>query len=656
MLTSNLCAIGKLDIDLNLTLRKYEVEYFKFDISEYNKVEDLKNLFYPEEKEKKTNDNNEEKNEEENEKPNINYFDYISLSSQDNFTNMLLFINRAFKEKIFVELILLNKIEFSEEKKFVKLLIEKICAKNYFFIIENKIYDIPVKINFRIQILKDESDEIIESKIFQMFENNEIPEEKEREKEKNLFYKLHYNFNKSNYFLSNFDDLINIEEESPYDIALFYKLLILNYNKIKIITNISKDCVNESSDSELINSLKKIIDLSDYIISDRNTLNNFYEIYFRIYKKETEIKKIKKNLKPNSDYIILDNEKKRKNIERTTILINDLENIRIYKQEGIKMRSIYEEEFNCNEIYKGNKKQNKEIINENYNFYSNIFIGAFLSRFLHNKTFLTCINAGCLSVKNMIEISKNKINYITDLDIYNVVVPVKKKKKDNIDKEKLLLEFKKIKRKEKGFNLDCTNLGKFKSKEYNALLDENCQSYFTNPFTQNYLRKQGFINKKGIILKDPDKIINIPHISMKRFLKTSNLNFRFKPSPLKKSKQNIYSDNEFDYDNSFDNKKKKSEENEYQKLKEGLSKRKSKKKIKLPPMLKRTNYSTNNICNEKNYLINKNYRIIRNTYFSPLNSRNKKEKYLKKETFLTILERYENINSNLIKTYQKSLK
>ena len=57
------------------------------------------------------------------------------------------------------------------------------------------------------------------------------------------------------------------------------------------------------------------------------------------------------------------------------------------------MRSIYEEEFNCNEIYKGNKKQNKEIINENYNFYSNIFIGAFLSRFLHNKTFLTCINA-----------------------------------------------------------------------------------------------------------------------------------------------------------------------------------------------------------------------------------------------------------------------
>ena len=78
-----------------------------------------------------------------------------------------------------------------------------------------------------------------------------------------LFYKLNYNFSKCTFFLSDFDDMIKIDDESPYDIALFYKLLLLNNSKLKIITNISKDCVNESSDSELINSLKKIIDLSD---------------------------------------------------------------------------------------------------------------------------------------------------------------------------------------------------------------------------------------------------------------------------------------------------------------------------------------------------------------------------------------------------------
>ena len=38
MSSKSLCAIGKLDIDLNLTLRKSEVELFKFDISKYNSV------------------------------------------------------------------------------------------------------------------------------------------------------------------------------------------------------------------------------------------------------------------------------------------------------------------------------------------------------------------------------------------------------------------------------------------------------------------------------------------------------------------------------------------------------------------------------------------------------------------------------------------
>ena len=101
MSINNICAIGKLDIDLNLTLRKSEAEYFKFNISDYNKVEDLKQLFFPDNFDK-TEESYENSNEEKNDKPNINYLNYISLSSQDKFTNILLFINRAFKEKLFV--------------------------------------------------------------------------------------------------------------------------------------------------------------------------------------------------------------------------------------------------------------------------------------------------------------------------------------------------------------------------------------------------------------------------------------------------------------------------------------------------------------------------------------------------------------------------
>ena len=651
----SICAIGKLNIDLNLTLRKSEADYYEFNISDYNTIQDLKKLFYP--NETNISDQNSEENKIDNdiEKPEKNYLDYISLTSDDKFINMLLFINRAFKEKVFVELVLLNKLEFPEEKEFIKLLISQVCSKNYFFIIENKIYNIPSKINFKLQILEDDTDNIIESKIFQLFENNEMPDEN-KENEKNLYYKFHYNFNKCNYFISNFDDMMNIEDESPYDIALFYKLLILNNSKLKIITNISKNCINESSETEIINSLKKIIDLSDFIISDKFTLNNFYEIYFSIFKNENEANKIKKNKKPDSDYITLDSDKKRKNIERITLLIDNFENVKIYKQEGIKMQITYEEYFICNELLKGNIERKMKIINQNINYFICIFVGGFLSRFFHDKTFKTCINAGILCVKNMIEITKNKINYITDLDFYNVVVSTRKKKKNKIERNKLLLENKKNKIKENGFYLDCTNLNSNKTEEYNALFDENCQTFLTNPFTKNYLHKQGFISRKGKILKDPDKIVIINHISQKRLLRTTNLNFRFKPSSLKKTRNQLSEDNfDFNYLNTkIHHKHYKSEEKEIEKLKEGLRDNKNNKKklnSKLPPMLFKSYLSNNRIQNENDY---KKFLNTRNTFFSSSNIQNKNKEYMKKKDFMKIIKKLEINSKNNINNTQNN--
>ena len=75
-----LCAIGNLDIEINLVLILSEAECFKFDINDINSPIDLKNIFYPEEEE-----NNEAKN-------NINYFNYVTLSSKNDFINTLLFI------------------------------------------------------------------------------------------------------------------------------------------------------------------------------------------------------------------------------------------------------------------------------------------------------------------------------------------------------------------------------------------------------------------------------------------------------------------------------------------------------------------------------------------------------------------------------------
>ena len=172
MVPKKLCSIGILDININLVLRKKLAEKYNFDIEKYNSVEDLENLFFPKEDEDNNNKIILEKNETEQEK--IDYFNYLSLSSDNNLINTLLFINRAYKTKTFLEFIILNKMEFSQSTIFVRKILQNVFDKNYFFLIENKIMDIPSKIKFVIKILDDSTDEIISKKSFELFEINEI--------------------------------------------------------------------------------------------------------------------------------------------------------------------------------------------------------------------------------------------------------------------------------------------------------------------------------------------------------------------------------------------------------------------------------------------------------------------------------------------------
>ena len=45
MTTKKLCSLGRLNININLVLRKTEAQKLNFDINSYNKIEDLKNIF-----------------------------------------------------------------------------------------------------------------------------------------------------------------------------------------------------------------------------------------------------------------------------------------------------------------------------------------------------------------------------------------------------------------------------------------------------------------------------------------------------------------------------------------------------------------------------------------------------------------------------------
>ena len=489
-----LSAIGNLDIEINFILRLSEAKYMKFDISKIKSPVDLKEVFCSEE-----NINYDE------EKPKINYLDYISLSSKNDFITTLLFINRAFKNKTFVELIMLNQIEFRNETSFLKGLIRKICVKNYFFLVENKIFDIPSSIKFNIKILNDDNDDIISSKSFQLFERNASVYNNE-EKDLNLFDKINYNFDNTQFFIANFSEFIKYKNDDCEEISLFYKNLISNASNIKIITIFNENCINTLSEIQVLDLFKDILSYSDYIFSDRKTLNNFYIYYNKIYNDNNYINE------ENDDLILKDNDKKRKIIDRITILLEDLDLFQIYIQKGIKMELIFNESYTGNLIWKSQNEEkeinNIKLINSNKKLLDGIFIGSFLSRLLYGKTMKTCITAGCLSVKNMLGMIKNNINYITDIDLYNVVVPFRKQSKRELIEKELYENQLKLFKQEKGFVLDCTNINASKKKEYNPLMDIYCQNFVFSKNNFTHLKKLGFINKKGNILKDPDLIQN----------------------------------------------------------------------------------------------------------------------------------------------------
>ena len=526
-----LCSLGILDININLILTQSQAEKYNFNIDDYNEVSDLKNLFY--------NLNTDINNE-------IDYFKHIFLSSENNLINTLLYINRAYKSKTFIEFILPNKLDFSENTKFVHNFLIDVCNMNYLFIVENKLIDINSNIKFVINIIDDDTKENIENKSFDLFEMNDIEIKLNNNENEtlnglndNISLNLDYNFDKADFFLIDLFSFKEILYKNKYDMEKFLYKVINGNKQIKIILIINKNCFTGYDFTSLIEKYREIIELSDIIFCDRKEINYFFRTYNNLkncsidsssksnsnnsknnnsdksitninvspgLNKDLLMKKIPYNLINNNnennnlDLIIFDNEKHRKNIPRISIIFDSyFSSLTLYEQIGTHM------EIDTKEIFHFKLDQEKlDFFSQSGKIYYYIFIGGFLSRLIHNKSFRVCFYAGYLLLE---KIFKNKIKKknIFKIDDYNVLVPNEKKSgKDKFIKlnEKILEE---IKFKEKGFILDCTNVNDCKIKIYNPLLDTNCASYLLKKNIFEHLKNKGFINKNGIVLKDPDK-------------------------------------------------------------------------------------------------------------------------------------------------------
>ena len=246
MNSKKLCSLGILDININLFLYESQMIDIDLKLDSYNNIDDIPKLF------QKLNSNllsqkNKNINEKEEEKS-LNYFNYediIKLDSDNCLINSLLYINKAYKNKTFIEFIIPDKIEFNNKNLFLKNFLDEILTKNYLFIVESDKEKINYsKINFVIKIVDDLFDKIKTTKKIEILGNNRISSNKSIfssednvDFEKLFSHRFNYNFNKVDFFLIDLKQIrkILMKDENIY---IFLLRTIKGFPKLKITIKI----------------------------------------------------------------------------------------------------------------------------------------------------------------------------------------------------------------------------------------------------------------------------------------------------------------------------------------------------------------------------------------------------------------------------------
>ena len=540
MNTKRLCSLGILDININLYLYESHAFEMNLKLDAYNSVDDLQEIF------KLLNSNlNSRKNislDNKEEQKTINYFNYekyITLDSDNCLINTLLYINKAYKNKTFIEFIIPEKLEFNEKNKYLKNLVDEILSKNYLFVVEtDKRKNNFSKINFIIKIIDDLYDKIKITKKFEIISNNNTTSDelnynlKEMEDFGKIFIKqFNYNFNKIDFFIIDLKEIRKILIKAD-DIYNFLFKIINNFPKLKIILIIDENIITQNSEKEEIISIKKYIDLCDIIFSFKKNLNSFLRFYYTTNKRDITEKnpskvffllKRTKNNANEIDLITKDFNKYRTNITRILILFDEFDSIHIYEQDmknkNLSYNNVFRSFLTSEEM---TEEKNNYLMTKANNLY-HIFISGFLSRLVYNKPFDICFEAGNLLMKKTLSIlSKN------ELDIKSEIFNIKVKSNGYRFLEKIKRDLDK----EKKFVLDCTNKEKSRQKEYNILTDSNCLGFLTRKYKFKISEHPTLLDKVKILLKG------------KRSKTITNLNNKVENKDLKrKEKDDLNSDN-----------------------------------------------------------------------------------------------------------------
>ena len=482
----NIISLGSsLNLELVLSLEEKQYESIGIKYKEISKLDDLKNLFPSQSpssslKMKKLTS-------------------LIELHSDNFLFNSLLFINQSSTIKFPIIYLIPFSPKFTKELNFIYYIIKSITEINNIYIEDSNLLDIKPNIVFTLKLI--EKDVIIDKKSFLISNenhyNNSMSEENtkdENDYDGDLFKGLNYEIN-CDYFYSTINELFACKKNSENEIIKFIQKINNKCPNAKICIHFDENFNNK----DFVNN---IIENTDIFIFDKKDVINLYYPMLGMNKEEENKENKEKNNSILKEFFITKLKPDKINQKLNTgIFINELKEIFIMQKDPETNLVLFQSNQNINlipqELNEEDIKKYDELITTKYNPIKSVYIGAFLNRLFRQEPFEKCFRASLKCSIKYVDVLKFGLDVPSFQNYYELKnVKNHKKKLDKLEIKNKILENK--------FVLDCTNVNN-KLNSYNSLYDHNCVNFLNSRETRKHLQRQGFINKKGMILIDPEK-------------------------------------------------------------------------------------------------------------------------------------------------------
>ena len=475
-------AMGNVDLTYTLSLSQEDITKYKINFNKISKIEDLSFLYDAKA-----------------------LWIKIFLTTTNPTLTTLLYLNRATEHKSYIEYLCYKLPSFGEKEKNISEMINAVNELNYLFLNKKtQLFSVKGTCKLTLTLLYNG-----ESKTFDLGQESKDKKTMKIKLKKSeapsFLDKIELECNSYDYYLTNITDafLFNIIE----DYIEFLTLLKTKHNA-NIIIHYTDVTEKFTSHDDMIN-INKIYLLTDtFIIDTKSAYMNFNQHYKTFNTKNKNNTDIEAN-KVNSYFInsiccggqlSLINSKVailyEENLSKITLIEVPSTGKSIILNYDIKpFPKINHTNVDLIEEY-------KRVLKENADYYTHIFIGGFLSRFVNGAgktkgidTLYSSYLAGVSIIKRILDFKVKDCELPSSLKFYIV-------KLNQGDIAKYVRQYY-LDRREGKFVLDCTNSKKARMKSYVPLFDNNLHEFFGKDIIKKELKKKGFINSKGFINYDP---------------------------------------------------------------------------------------------------------------------------------------------------------